>query len=416
MQLDSLGDHTNEAGTSTVVLKQLDTEILPMELHIEISQLLQALTLVQGVAQRKSSMPVLSHVLLQASNSQQDDQKEDQKEEGHLSFSATDLETSMQVRQSCQVQKPGAATVPVRSLLDLVRNLPGPQVFLSCTQQGQLQVRSGRVQAQLLALPADEFPQLPQAPKEALRPLPVQKFADMITKTLYCTSTSENQFVLTGVCCHAPSEGPGLVLVAIDGHRLSRVQETGDTMDLALEQPVILPRKGLAELLRLLQQESTDEKAVFQFGFLPGQAMALCGGTLLTMRLIEGVFPDYAQVIPTLSDKLARASRPELLSSLRRTSALASDKYQSLKWTLNPGELTMHYHNPETGDVSDRVAVEYDGPQLEIGLNARYTLEALSSIEDDNVFIRCTDSSSPVLLSGMQPECHQCVVMPTEIS
>ncbi|MEM7494654.1 MAG: DNA polymerase III subunit beta [Myxococcota bacterium] len=385
-----------------------------MELRIGVAELLKALNLLQGVAQRKSSMPVLSHVLLQAS--QHNDGGDNGKPAGQLSLSATDLETAMRMQHDCHVQQPGSVVAPARALLDVVRTLPGPDALLFCEEGKQLQVHSGRVRAQLLTLPAQEFPGVVRPDDVALQRVNARRFADMVHKTLYCTSTDDNRFALTGVCCEPLGEGEkGLVMAATDGHRLSRVRAQSDSINLGLLSPVIIPRKGLAELIRLLQQEEPGEDDGLELGFVPGQAVAIYKGTLLTMRLIDGAFPDYHQVIPKLSDKLARVSRADLLATLRRCTVLVSDKHQGLKWSLAPGELEVHCHNPEAGEVSDAVAVEYDGPALEIGVNARYAVEALSSMDEENVQLRLTDSLSPVLLTGAESNDHQCVVMPMRV-
>lgn len=379
-----------------------------MELAIDVGGLLKALTLLHTVAQRKGSMPILSHVLLQATQQHEG--------AGQLDLSATDLETGMRLCLPCQVKTAGGAAVPVRTLLDVVRSLPAAQVSLRCDEKGQLQVHSGRVRAQLLTLPQEEFPQVARPKDAVLRQVNVKQFVDMAQKTLYCTSTDENRFTLTGVCCESlDQEGPGLVLVATDGHRLSRVHRQSDCVDLSLQVPIILPRKGLTELLRLLQQEDPQEDTQFQLGLLQGQLVAVYGAALLTMRLVEGEFPDYQRVIPKLSDKIVRASRSDLLACLRRAAVLVSEKHAALRWDLSPGELCVHCYNPEAGEVSDQVAVEYDGPNLKIGLNARYALEAIHSLEDENVLIRFTDSASPVLFSGIEPQHHQCVVMPMDV-
>ncbi|MEM7589160.1 MAG: DNA polymerase III subunit beta [Myxococcota bacterium] len=379
-----------------------------MEFSIGVGSLLKALTLLHTVAQRKGSMPILSHVLLQAVGPDQDAL-------GQLDLSATDLETGMRLCLPCQVKTGGAAAVSARTLLDVVRNLPGSEVSLSCDEKGQLQVRSGRVRAQLLTLPQEEFPQVAQPQDAVLRHVNVKQFVHMAQKTLYCASTDENRFTLTGVCCESFEQGPGLVLVATDGHRLSRVRQQGDGVDLSLQVPIILPRKGLTELLRLLQQHDIQEDTQFQLGLLQGQLVAVYGTALLTMRLVQGDFPDYQRVIPKLSDKIVRVSRSDLLACLRRAAVLINEKHSALRWNLAPGELCMHCYNPEAGEVSDQVAVEYDGPELKIGLNARYALEAIHSLDDDNVLIRLTDSASPILFSGIEPECHQCVVMPMDV-
>ncbi|MEM7403280.1 MAG: DNA polymerase III subunit beta [Myxococcota bacterium] len=379
-----------------------------MKVTIEVADLLKSLTLLHTVAQRKSSMPILSHVLLQA-------QRDEQTGAGQLDLSATDLETAMRLCLPCEVEMAGGAAVPARTLFELVRSLPGAKVSLTRDDDGQLHVHSGRVRAQLLTLPQEDFPNVAQPQDVQLLQLNVKQFVDMAQKTLYCTSNDENRFALTGVCCEPIEQESGLMMVATDGHRLSRVRQAGESVDLQLQHAIIVPRKGLTELLRLLQQQEVQPDSRFQLGIMRGQLVAVYNNALLTMRLLQGEFPDYRQVIPKLSDKIVRVSRADLLACLRRAAVLVSEKHTTLRWDLTPGELAVYCHNPDTGEVSDQIAIDYEGPELQIGLNARYALEAISSLDDDNVLIRLTDSASPILLSGIEPEHHQCVVMPIDV-
>jgi DNA polymerase-3 subunit beta len=206
-----------------------------------------------------------------------------------------------------------------------------------------------------------------------------------------------------------------LVMVSTDGHRLSRVRGAFLATDFSGFDAVTLPRKGLAELLKLLESNSSETENFLELGLSEQHAIFLLKDTYLSMRLIEGKFPDYNQVIPKLADKLMRASRHDFLLSLKRVSVLASEKSQSVRVKIQNGELTVSCINPEAGEVTDDVPVEYSGPDMEIGFNAKYIIEALSSITDNNVMIKFTDPLSPTLITGMQNDSHQCVIMPMRI-
>lgn len=376
-----------------------------MEINISVSELSKALNIVQGVVQRKNTMPILSHVLLETTVNSSG--------EGCLVLSATDLDVGMRIMRTCEVKEPGAITVSARALLDIVKMLPKPQVTLKGLPNQHLHIQSGKTNARLLALAPEEFPKLTDTSGTQFHSIKTALFADMIQKTIYATSQDENRYNLTGVYFEPQSDSPQqVVLVATDGHRLSRVQHVLTSDSTRFEQSAILPRKGLTEMLRLLETVQDKENSTFEFGLLGNQAIIKTQDTVLTMRLIEGKFPDYHQVIPKVSDKIIQLSRLDLLTSLKRVSVLASDKTQSVKLVTNKDELTVSCVNPEAGEVSDNLPIEYKGPEVEIGFNARYIIEALASLTENDVIIKLTDSLSPVLIAGMGESRHLCVVMP----
>lgn len=372
-----------------------------MELQIAVAELTRALSALQGVVQRKNTMPILANVLLEANVSAEG--------MGQLTLSATDLDIGVRITKNCEVKTSGAITVSARAFLDIVKMLPGPNLNLTCLPNQHLSIKSGRTNARLVALAADEFPRLPETKGAEFSRLSVTDFSYAINKTLYSTSSDENRYNLTGVFLDPKQPS---ILVSTDGHRLSYVEINLSPEPLKFKNPVILPRKGLIEIMRLLDGLEADTKNTFEFAILGNQAMVVAQNTILTMRLIDGKFPDYQQVIPKLSDKIMRVSRNDILLGLRRVSVLSNDKTQSARLKLVNGDLTVSCVNPETGEASDAVAVEYNGPDIEIGFNAKYIIDALSSLGEDNVMMKFTDPLSPALLTGISTENHLCVIMP----
>lgn len=371
-----------------------------MEIRISAYELTKALTMLQGVVQRKNSMPILSNVLLQTDGA-----------DGVL-LSSTDLDVGMRLRKNCEVVSEGASTVSARSLLDIVKMLPGPDVTLKSLENMHLSIKSGRTNARLMALSPAEFPVLPSVEGMAFQLVDSNLFLAMVQKTIYSTSNDDNRYNLTGVYFEPQAHDPAsVVMVSTDGHRLSRVKENFAGGDFSGFEAVTLPRKGLIELVRLLDgMTEKDEK--FKLGFSEQHAIVLHKDTYLSMRLIDGKFPDYNQVIPKLADKILRASRHDFLLGLKRVSVLASEKNQSVKMRTRSGELTVSCVNPEAGEVTDDVSVEYSGPDIEIGFNAKYIIDALSSISDNNIMVKFTDPLSPTLITGINDDSHQCVIMP----
>ena len=377
-----------------------------MELRISVAELSRVVSLAQGVVQRKNTMPVLSHVLLDAGV--------DAAGNGRLQLTATDLDVGVKASRPCEVVTPGAVTIPARALADMVRVLPGPDVVLKRLPNQHVEVKSGRTKARLMALSAEEFPTLPAYETAHFVAVDNTLLVDMVDKTLYAASTDETRYNLNGVFFEPPTtaEGP-LTMVATDGHRLVRVERTfAGANGFRLKGPVILPRKGLNELKRVL--DGADGETV-ELGFHDNHAVVRKGNTLLGMRLVEGQFPDYKQVIPKLADKVVRLSRQDLVDSLKRVSVLAQDKMQPVKVTLGRDQLLVSCTNAETGEISDDVPVEYAGASIDVAFNARYLVEALASLDDKNVLLKVTDNLSPGLLVGVDEPRHLCVVMPMRL-
>lgn len=371
-----------------------------MEIRIAVNELSRALTMLQGVVQRKNTMPILSNVLLNTTN------------EG-VFLSCTDLDVCMRLHKKCEVISAGSCTVSARSLLDIVKMLPGPDVSLKSLENQHLGIKSGRTSARLVALPASEFPVLPSSEALSFQELNSELFLSMIHKTLFSTSSDDSRYNLTGVFFEPQADDiSSIVMVSTDGHRLSRIKESFANGNFKDFEPATLPRKGLAELVRLLDAYSDQNETTFRLGLSEQHAIILLKEAYLSMRLIDGKFPDYHQVIPKLADKIMRASRHDFLLGLKRVSVLASEKSQSVKMKTRSGELTVSCVNPEAGEVTDDVAVEYNGPDIEIGFNAKYIIDALSSVDDNNIMVKFTDPLSPTLITGMSDDRHQCVIMP----
>lgn len=382
-----------------------------MELRISVAELSRVVSLAQGVVQRKNTMPVLAHVLLDAGV--------DADGNGRLQLIATDLDVGIKASRACEVITPGSVTIPARALADMVRVLPGPDVVLKRLPNQHIEVKSGRTKARLMALSADEFPSLPAYESATFVKVDQTLLTDMVDKTLYAASTDETRYNLNGVFFEPPQAADGpLTMVATDGHRLVRVERTFEgASSFRLKGPVILPRKGLSELKRVLDgsEAGPDGANVIELGFHDNHAVVRKGNTVLGMRLVEGQFPDYKQVIPKLADKIVRVTRSELVESLKRVSVLAQDKMQPVKLAISKDQLVVGCTNPETGEITDDVPVEYAGQSLEVAFNARYLVEALASLDDKNVLLKVTDNLSPGLLVGVDEPRHLCVVMPMRL-
>lgn len=376
-----------------------------MELKIATSELSKALGRSQGIVEKKSTMPILSHVLLEA-------------KKGQIVVSATDLDlaVSSEHHESCEVVKEGSLAVSARHLYDIVRALPEQQVTLKKAQNNYLEVKSGPSEFRIVGLPAEDFPALPRFEKVPFADVSPAGLLDMIERTAFAVSTDETRYNLNGVYFEPSAEA--LRLVATDGHRLSLVErKVGATF--GLKRGVILPKKGLQEVRKLLSEaaEGAEDKAETKLGFVENSAIVRRPGVVLSMRLIEGLFPDYRQVIPKGGEKSVKLGRGRFLETLRRISLLSTDKAHAVKLELSAGNLRVLSQNPDLGEAKEEIPVEYAGDALKIGFNARYVIEVLSVLQSDDVLLELADDLSPGVLrgAGEKDEGFTAVVMPMRI-
>ena len=379
-----------------------------MELKIATSELSKALGRSQGIVEKKSTMPILSHVLLEA--------KKDQ-----IIVSATDLDlaVSSEHREGCEIMKEGALAVSARHLYEIVRALPEQQVTLKKAHNNYLELRSGPSEFRIVGLPAEDFPALPRFDKVPFGDVDPQLLLDMVERTFFAVSTDETRYNLNGVFFEPSAEL--LRLVATDGHRLALVErQVGAAF--GLKRGVILPKKGLQELRKLLQEivehhlvegQSPETK----LGFVENSAIFRRPGVTFSMRLIEGLFPDYRQVIPKAGDKTLKLGRERFQETLRRVSLLSTDKAHAVKLELTKGSLKVTSQNPDLGDAKEEVPVDYDGEPLKIGFNARYVLDVLSVLKSKDVSFELADDLSPGVLRGTEEvdQGFTAVVMPMRI-
>jgi len=374
-----------------------------MELKIGVQDLSRALARSQGIVEKKTTMPILSHVLLEA------------KKGGTLHVSATDLDVSVSGEHPCEVLREGAVAVSARHLYDIVKSLPDATVVLKRAQNNYLELQSGPAEFRIVGLPAEDFPALPRFDKVKLSPVPPQELLSMIELTAFAASSDETRYNLNGV--YFEPAGGDLRMVATDGHRLSLARRPLGS-DFGLKKGVILPRKGLVELKKLLQEtlESGEEKPELKLGFVESSAVVARPKVTLVMRLIEGAFPDYRQVIPKQGEKVVKLGRLRFLETLRRISLLSSDKAHAVKLELSPGLLRVLSQNPDLGEAKEEVTVDYQGEPLKIGFNARYLTDVLQALSDkQDVLLELADDLSPGVLKPEGDDGFTAVIMPMRI-
>ena len=375
-----------------------------MELKIGVLELSKALGRSQGIVEKKSTMPILSHVLLEA------------KKAGQLVVSATDLDLAVSSEHACEVVKEGALAVSARHLYEIVRTLPESSVTLRRAPNNYLELKSGPAEFRIVGLPSEDFPALPRFDKVPFADIDPAVLLEMIERTFFAVSTDETRYNLNGVYFEPIEDA--LRLVATDGHRLS-LADKPISASFGLKRGVILPKKGLSELKKLLAEatESGEEKPEAKLGFLENSAIFRRPGVVLVMRLIEGLFPDYKQVIPKAGEKVVKLGRARFADTLRRISLLSSDKAHAVKLDLSKGLLRVLSQNPDLGEAKEEVPVDYEGEPLKIGFNARYLTEVLAVLRSADVLLEMADDLSPGVLRGVDEvdQGFTAVVMPMRI-
>ncbi|MFP3870050.1 MAG: DNA polymerase III subunit beta [Syntrophobacteria bacterium] len=371
-----------------------------MQITIRQDNLLKGLRKSQNVAEKRSSMPVLSNVLLEAKNDQ-------------LHLSATDLEVSFTGTYEAKVSKEGAVTIQARKFYEIIKELPFPEIQISEKENQWLHLSSGTSEYNLVGLPADEFPQVMKYEDTSWVDLPASILKEMIDKTIYAVSTEETRYNLSGIYFEKieTEDPPGLKLVATDGHRLSVIhRELPEVTRFGFDKGAIIPRKGLQELSRLL-----EEGGQAQIAFQENTAIFKKDESTLIMRLIDGDFPDYNTVIPKECSRTAEVERSRFIEVLRRMSIISADRYRGIRCKLAPDRMEIISNNPEIGDAREEISVKYQGEEMSIAFNPRYFMEALAVMKSESVTLSMIDESSACIISGEQDQGFFAVIMPMRL-
>ena len=370
-----------------------------MNLTIERSALLKSLQHVQSVVERRNTIPILSNVLLSA-------------DEGALGLTATDMDIAVVDRAACEVRQAGATTAPAHMLYDIVRKLPeGGQIELAVEGES-LQVRSGRSSFTLMCLPTEDFPAMTEGALSHRFALPAGDLMRLIDKTRFAISTEETRYYLNGIYLHAVAANGAAILraVATDGHRLARVEV--DLPDGAEDMPgIIVPRKAVGEIHKLLE----DSAEQVQVALSETKIRFDVGGTVLTSKLIDGTFPDYARVIPEDNDKVMDVDGKDFAAAVDRVSTISSDKSRAIKLSIGPGKLVLSANSPEQASATEELSVEYDFEAIDIGFNSRYVLDMTQQIEGDSMRFRMADAASPTTVSDSSDPRALYVLMPMRV-
>jgi DNA polymerase III subunit beta len=373
----------------------------PMKVTVERAALLKALGHVHRVVERRNTIPILANVLLRA-------------EDGGLRLKATDLDIEVTETIPADASERGATTVPAHVIYDIVRKLPeGGQISLEIAgDAGQMQIRSGRSRFMLQALPEADFPDLAAGDMPHRFTMPAADLKRLIEKTQFAISTEETRYYLNGIYFHTLEADGATMLraVATDGHRLARV-EMGAPEGAAGMPGIIVPRKAVAEIQKLVEDEGSDVSIELS----PAKIRLTFDGVVLTSKLIDGTFPDYQRVIPTGNDKRLTVERGDFAKAVDRVSTISSERGRAVKLALNDGRLTLSVNNPDSGSATEEIEVDYEAGPLDIGFNARYLLDITGQLDGDTALFRLADPGSPTVIQDREGAPALYVLMPMRV-
>ena len=371
-----------------------------MEVSVRREELMRGLYRVQGVVERRTTVPILGNVLIEPA-------------ENGIALSATNMEIGLRGTVPATVKKKGTVTVNARKLYEIIREVAVEDVVLKSSAAGWVDLVAGRSRFKIVSLDAKDYPELPLgtgAPAGVALRIAAGTLREMIDKTLFAASDDESRFNLAGVYLETPEAGTAR-MVATDGHRLAMIDRA--VADARLGRGVILPRKGLVEARKLLDE--TDDADV-TLTVADKDVRLHTPAVSFFMRLVEGEFPDYRQVIPSSSASKATLNRDDLLAALRRMSLLASERSHGVKLTLQKGSLELAASSPEQGEANEDLEAAYGGEALSVGFNVRYLMDVLNvHPAGDTVELGLTDEVGPGVLHGSQDPNYTYVVMPMRL-
>lgn len=367
-----------------------------MKFAVSREALIKPLQLVAGVVEKRQTLPVLANVLLVI-------------EGDKLSLTGTDLEVEIVGRlQLPEAVGDGEITVPAKKFLDICRALPEGSIIEFSLNDQKVTVKSGKTRFTLSTLPANDFPAVEQGNNDINFQCEQKEVKRLIDRTSFAMAQQDVRYYLNGMLWEVRDQE--IRVVATDGHRLAMCTRP---VNISVEQvkQAILPRKGVIELSRLLNE--SDEQVEVAIG--SSHIRAITKEYTFTSKLVDGKFPDYERVLPKGGDKIILGNRAELKQAFARTSILSNEKYRGVRLELETGVLTIVANNPEQEEAQDQVSVEYEGSSLEVGFNVSYLQDVSNVLDSEKIKITLSDSNSSALLEEPENSDSAYVVMPMRL-
>lgn len=357
--------------STTASLPPIDTTgaapVGNLDITVTRAELLRELTAAQSVVERKTTIPILSNFLFEAT-------------EDRLTITATDLDQSLRTSCPAKVKKTGACTVPARKLYDYIRLLPEGEISIKLMDNHWVQIRAGRSNTKMVGMARANFPQVPEFPAAGAVKIAAAALRSMISKTIFAISSEESRYTLNGALLVLKAES--MAMVATDGHRLAHVERLGETLDgVSGEKKTLIPRKALGELNSLLgSAPSGEESDTIDFADDETTLFFRIGGRVLTSRKLTGQFPNYEAVLPRDNNKFVIVRSEDLMGALQRVSQFADERSGAIKIRLEQNELRISSSSTDAGESEDSIETPYNYDPLVVGFNSSYLIDFLKAI------------------------------------
>jgi DNA polymerase III subunit beta len=362
-----------------------------LEITVSRAELLRELTAAQSVVERKTTIPILSNFLFEATDDR-------------LTITATDLDQSLNTSCAAKVKKPGACTIPARKLYDYIKLLPEGDISIKLMDNHWVQIRAGRSNTKMVGMARANFPQVPQFPATGGYRINAATLHNMIAKVIFAISNEESRYTLNGALLVLKAES--MAMVATDGHRLAHIEKTGEPIEgISGEKKTLIPRKALHELIGLLaNMEPAKDKApqFIEFADDDQNLFFKVGGRVLTSRKLTGQFPNYEAVLPRDNNKFVIVRSEDLMSSLQRVAQFADERSGAIKIRLEQNELKLSAQSTDAGESEDIIETPYNYDPLIVGFNSSYLIDFLRATgETGEVRLEFKDAQSA---GQMRPE------------
>ncbi len=371
-----------------------------MEFTVSKSDLVRELNLSQGVVEKRTTIPILSNVLIEAAGDR-------------IHLTTTDLELGIRCSCPARVAADGGGTIPVRRLLDFVRLLPEGDIGVKFLENNWVNLISGRSRTRIAGISRESYPELPQMP-EATADIPAGVLASLIARTVFAISSEESRFTLSGALLQMKLNT--LLMVSTDGHRLAYVESCSELPGVHGAYRALLPRKAMSEILKLAQESGPD--TIVKFAGEENHLFFQFGERLLISRKLTGTFPDYERVLPKDHKHIITLKRDEIRSAVERVAQFADERSRSIRMHLAPGEVKVFSSLSDTGESEESVPAEYDGTNIEISFNAQYLLDFLRVSANDDVQFCFKDAHSAAEVrpgEGSDGYAYRYIVMPMRV-
>lgn len=369
-----------------------------MEFRISRENFLNGIQKVQGIVETKGAMPILSHLLLSA-------------ESNGICIQATDLEIGTKGFYQATVASKGAVALNARKLFDIVKELPNEEVRVAGEENNWITMECGNSRFRLPGLPAADFPALPEYSEDSVMDFRAPLLKEMIRKTIFAISPDESRQALNGLLLE--QEDGRATMVGTDGHRLALIRRPGSKGSTPGGEPLsmIIPKKALNELLKLAE----NDEATLSFSIKNNHLAFIQGKQVLVSRKIEGKFPNYKQVIPKDHNLKITLTKDAFQHAMKRVALVADEKSKMVRFEIRKGSLTLISDSTELGAAREEILTSYQGEEMFIGLNAKYVLDVLSVVEQNEIVLNLKDQNHPCLVTVEEDKDYLSIVMPMRL-